>query len=386
MRTSRSGISSHWPALLLVALWLEERHGWQLGVATLLLAAAMSTKREGMLFAVCRARRGARRVWRGASPGWTPLLVTGLVAFALTLPWRIWFTAEGIPSDRPETGYLGSFRHVDRVWPSLRLVLRTLFDHDLWPFVAALGVAAVVLAALAGAWRLAAYSAVFLGASLAMCTWAIWSNIDLPFSQEDEANPIVRLTGTPILVLAVLTPLLLERTWSARTTPASAEPAGTVLRDALVFRSRWAWVCGRGLGLLSHPGAMLVGYSRSGLPGTLPHFPSAIRLRLGSRRGRARARDRRLRGYVSGGKRARGSCPSRRARRDQNRPGRLWSPAGVRRGHGVGGRLAAHAGRRSGGGSSSCARERRGPAMKTAIRVGIVACVMGACLDGCGKA
>ncbi len=261
-------------AALLLVLWLEEQQPWQLAVATIFLAGAMLTKREGILFTVCVLVAAFAATWAERRLRWKPLLVTGLVAFALALPWRIWFVAHALPGDGPDAGYLGAFHHLDRVWPSFHLVLTTLFDRDLWPIVSAVAVAAIVLAAVAGSWRISAYSAVFLGASLAMCTWAIWSNTDLPITQADEANPIVRVTSTPILVLAVLTPLLLERTWSARTTPASAEPAGTVLRDALVFRSRWAWVV-VAVGLLSHPGAMLVGYSGSGLPGGLPHFPSA---------------------------------------------------------------------------------------------------------------
>ena len=259
---------------LLVALWVEERHEWQLASATLLLAAATSTKREGMLFAAAVLVAALVASARDRRHSWRPLLLAGGTAFVLTLPWRIWFNAEGIPSDRPETGYLGSFRHLDRVWPSLRLVLRTLFDNDLWPFVAALGVAAIVLAALAGASRLAVYGATFLVAAVAACAWAIWSNTSLSFSEDDSLNPIVRLTGTTILSLAVLTPLLLQLAWSGSgprgvraRRPASPGP------DALVWRSLGAWAIVL-LGVLSHPGSMLLGYAGSGLPGEAPAFPS----------------------------------------------------------------------------------------------------------------
>src|SRR5207253_8301396 len=40
-------------AALLVALWLEERRPWQLPAASLLLAAAALTKREGVILAGC---------------------------------------------------------------------------------------------------------------------------------------------------------------------------------------------------------------------------------------------------------------------------------------------------------------------------------------------
>jgi hypothetical protein len=258
---------------LLVALWVEERHGWLLAAATLLLAAAMSTKREGMLFAAAVLGAALVASARDGRRSWRPLLLAGGAALVLTLPWRIWFTAEGIPSDRPETGYLGSFRHLDRVWPSLRLVLRTLFDNDLWPFVAGLSVAAIVLAALAGASRLAVYGGTILVAAVAACAWAIWSNTSLSFSEDDSLNPIIRLTGTTILALAVLTPLLLQAAWTGSGQREARPRRGSPGPEALVWRSLGAWSIVL-LGVLSHPGSMLLGYSRSGLPGGAPTFPS----------------------------------------------------------------------------------------------------------------
>ncbi len=258
---------------LLVALWVDDRQAWQLASAALLLAAAISTKREGMLFAAAVLVAGLVASALDGRRSWRPLLAAGGAAFVLTLPWRIWFTAQGIASDRPETGYFGSFRHLDRVWPSLRLVFRTLFDNGLWPFVAVLGVAAIVLAALAGATRLAVYGVSFFVAAVAACGWAIWSNTSLPFSEDDSLNPIVRLTGTTILSLAVLTPLLLQVAWTGsrprEVSPLRASPGP----DGLVWRSLAAWAIVL-LGVLSHPGSMLLGYSRSGLPGGAPVFPS----------------------------------------------------------------------------------------------------------------
>jgi hypothetical protein len=221
-----------------------------------------------MLVAAFVASSGdGRRAWR-------QLLLTGAAALALTLPWRIWFTAEGIPSDAPTTGYLGSFRQFDRMLPSVRLIIRTLFDQGLWPFVAGVAVAAAALAAIAGAWRLATYAATFLLAAGAACAWAIWSNTSLSFSEDDSLNPIVRLTGTTILSLAVLTPLLLQLAWSG------SGPRGVRARrtaspgpDALVWRSLGSWAIVL-LGVLSHPGSMLLGYAGSGLPGGAPAFPS----------------------------------------------------------------------------------------------------------------
>lgn len=259
---------------LLVALWLHERSPWQLASATVLLAGAMLTKREGMLFVAAVLTAALLASWRDRRALWPRLLAAGGAAFALVLPWRVWFSAQGIPGDGPEAGYVGSLAHLDRVRPSLALVLRTLFDQDLWPVVSALAVGAILLAAIAGVVRMSVYVGGFVVMAVAACTWAIWSNPSLEFSQQDDLNPIVRLTGTTFLALAALTPVLLQRAWSELSAARRLPTVALVGPDGLVTRSTWAWSI-VAVGLLSHPGAMLVGYSGSGLPGGLPTFPSA---------------------------------------------------------------------------------------------------------------
>jgi hypothetical protein len=262
-------------AALLVVLWVEEQRIWQLAAATVLLSGAMLTKREGILFAICVLLAGFVASWKERHLVWKRLVAAGLVSFALSLPWRIWFTAHGLPSDAPDAGYLGAFDHLDRVWPSFKLVVTTLFDADLWPVLPALAIAAIVLAALGGAWRVSVYGAVFTAAVVVTTTWAIWSNITLQFTQYDATNPIVRVTSTPILAFAALTPLLLERAWSGTNVGRRVQSnAETPWRDAFVWSSRWMWAVVL-LAALSHPGAMLAGYSKSGLPGGPPRFPSA---------------------------------------------------------------------------------------------------------------
>jgi hypothetical protein len=261
-------------AALLVALWIEEGKRWQLAAATILLSGAMLTKREGLLLAACVLFAAFVATWADRRERWRPLLIAVLAVVALTIPWRVWFTAHGIEGDGPETGYLGAFEHLDRVWPSFELASRTLFDGDLWRVVPFVAIAAIVLAGVAGAWRVAVYSGALLLAALAGGTWATWAYTALPIVQDESQNPIIRITGTTVLTLAALTPLLLQKAWtglsSATALPA---PAATPLRDALVWESPWLWAV-VGIGLLSHPGAMLVGYSGSGLPGGAPVFPT----------------------------------------------------------------------------------------------------------------
>lgn len=259
-------------AALLVVLWIQEQKTWHLLAATILLAGAMLTKREGLLFAACVLLAAFVATWAERRKLWRPLVFASLVAFALTVPWRIWFTAHGLKSDGPDSGYAGAFEHLERVWPSVKLVVRTLFADDLWRLTPFVAVAAIVLAALAGAWKVSVYAFAFLGLALAGAAWAIWSYTLLPITRDDAQNPIIRITGTTVLVLAALTPLLLERAWSElgskrRHVPAAALP----IRDALVWKSPWLWTI-VAIGLLSHPGAMLAGYSGSGLPGGAPRF------------------------------------------------------------------------------------------------------------------
>ena len=83
----------------------------------------------------------------------------------------------------------------------------------------------------------------------------------------------MRLTGTTILVLAALTPLILQRAWSGRSERSPSYRLMPPWPDAFITRSTAAWAIVF-VGLLSHPGAMRVGYSGSGLPGGAPRFPT----------------------------------------------------------------------------------------------------------------
>ena len=256
-------------AALLLVLWIEERESWQLAAATILLAGAMLTKREGLLFAACVLLAAFAASFAERRQLWPRLLAAGLTAVVLVLPWRIWFTTRGLPADGPDTGFVGDSASLDdRLWPALEVSVRTLFHQDLWHLTPVVAVVAIGLAALAGGWRVSLYTGVFLVAAVAGATWVVWTNIGIALTHDDWA--IRRLTGTTFLVLAVLTPLLLQRAWSSE--PGSRASVGATGPDALFQPSKLAWVIVL-FGLLSHPGSMLVGYSGSGLPGGLPIFP-----------------------------------------------------------------------------------------------------------------
>lgn len=260
-------------AALLLILWVEEQRSWQLAAATILLSGAMLTKREGILFAACVLLAAFATSWRERRVVWPRLAVGGLAAFALALPWRIWFMAHGLPSDAPTAGYLGAFTYPERVWPSLKLVVTTLFGPEFWLLAPVLAAVAIVLAALADAWVVSIYAVVFASAAISAAAWTTWSNAALPITQNDAVNPIVRMTGTTILALVALTPLLLERAWSGRGERRVSSRVAKPGPDAFVSRSFAAWAIVLVAGL-AYPASMLAGYSGQTLPGGLPRFPS----------------------------------------------------------------------------------------------------------------
>jgi hypothetical protein len=255
-------------AALLIVLWIEERAPWHLGAASLLLAGAMLTKREGMLFAACVVLAGLVASFAERRQLWPRLLAAGLVAFALTVPWRIWVFANDLPSVGSDTGYDGAVSDLDRLWPAFEIGVRSLVHEDVWFLAPLVGVAAVLLAALGGAWRVSVFAAASFAAGVAAVTWVLWVNHGISLVHDDWA--IRRLIGTPALMLAALTPLLLQRAWSSA--PAAPVPPPYPFRDYLFGPSLAAW-CIVLVGLLSHPGSALVGYSGSGLPGEWMSFP-----------------------------------------------------------------------------------------------------------------
>lgn len=256
-------------AALLLILWIEEKEPWQLAAATVLLAGAMLTKREGMLFAACVLFSGFVASFADRRQSWRRLFWAGLIAVALVLPWRIWFTVQGFPSVGSDTGYDGVISDLDRLWPALDICLRTLFHPDLWHFASVVGVAAIALALLGGAWKVGVYAGTLVVTGLAAVTWVFWVNHWFALVHEEFA--IRRLVGTIVLMLVVLTPLLLEQAWRP-SEPGSRALADSSRPDALFRPSRIAWVVLL-VGVLSHPGSMLAGYSGSGLPGGWPSFP-----------------------------------------------------------------------------------------------------------------
>jgi hypothetical protein len=200
-------------AALLVALWLIDRETWQLAGATILLAGAMVTKREGFLLAACILVPAFAASVRDVRRAWPRLALVGVLAFLPSVPWRIWFETRSLPSDAPEAGGFGLFDHLGRAWPSLELTVRVLFKYDFWLVVAPIGILALLSALLAGRIALGVYAALVFLLGVAGFTWITWSFPSLPITDTPALNPIIRSVGSLVLISAGLVPLLLGSAW-----------------------------------------------------------------------------------------------------------------------------------------------------------------------------
>ena len=202
-------------AALLVALWLLDRRPWQLVAASLFLGAGMLTKREGLLLAACVIAAAWVASWRDRRYAWPRLALAAACGVAVALPWRIWFSSRDLSGELPEAGLLGLFDHLDRAWPAFRSVLSTVFDYELWIVVPPLAGIAIVRAFLAGARVVPMFALVLYASLIAGFTWVLWSftELELPFVQDEGVNPIVRLTGSLVVVSSALVPLLLDAAW-----------------------------------------------------------------------------------------------------------------------------------------------------------------------------
>ena len=202
-------------AALLVAFWLVEREPWLLATACVFMAAALLTKREGQLLVACVVLAAAVGSWRRWRFAWPRLALAASVAISAAIPWRIWFSSRDLTGELPAAGALALFDHLDRGWPAFESAITTVFDYDLWLVIVPLVGAAVALAYLAGARILPTYTLTLYALVTAGLTWVLWSftELELPFVQDEGVNPIVRLSGSLVIASAALLPLLLDVAW-----------------------------------------------------------------------------------------------------------------------------------------------------------------------------
>lgn len=250
---------------VLLARRLETSGQWLLPGAVLLLGAGTLAKREGVLLAACALGAALVATARTRRDSWPSLLLAGAAVVLVGLPWRLWLLVGGAPAGGPEAGYLAVLREPDRAWPAFELAVRTFLDLDLWLVATPLALAAAVAALLAGDRRVGAFVLAFAALALLACWWAIWTNPSLELTQDYGLNPIVRLVGTPVLVLVALMPLALERGWGGTGVMTVRPPTARGRRIAA-----WAVVA---VLVVGYPLSALTGYDGLRLPGGLPAFP-----------------------------------------------------------------------------------------------------------------
>ena len=201
-------------AAVLVALWLVDRHAWQLTTAAILLACGALVKREGLVLAACVLLAALAATGRTRRSAWPRLAIVGVAIVAATVPWRLWHATHGIEGETGTGGVdtLLTGRTID----SLRLALDVLADAERWSLVPTIGLVAAILAAVWGRRSHAVYATVLVllltlaGAS----TSIVFPEIGV--TADEAVNPIVRLTVATVLVISCLTPLLLAGVWIGR--------------------------------------------------------------------------------------------------------------------------------------------------------------------------
>jgi hypothetical protein len=194
-------------ALGLVGLgrWLQTGERWPLVVGALFLGAGTLTKSEGAFFALAALLALLPVAWQRRRE----LGAAALGVALILLPWRLYVAAHGLPlveyrfRNAFSPGYLSD--HNDRVGPAARGLASEIFTLD-WGLLVPLFLAALVTAALARRYRLAAFAVLwttlsFLG--LLLIYWISVIPIDLALVWSADRTIVTIVVGA-----AALAPLL----------------------------------------------------------------------------------------------------------------------------------------------------------------------------------
>ena len=202
-------------ATLALAIWLLEREDWLLLPYGVLLAAAMSTKREGQLFAGCLVAAAILVTWKDKRGAWPRIIGVAAIAFAFEIPWRIWFSSRHLGGETPGASAGQLWHDVSRIPSSVRVVLTLLFDPDMWLIAVPLGLAAAAVLLVLRFERLAVFYLLLMAFTVAGFTWILWSITVLPL-ETSKQTPIPRAVGADVLASLVLAPLLLAEVFRRR--------------------------------------------------------------------------------------------------------------------------------------------------------------------------
>jgi hypothetical protein len=187
--------------------WLRTGERWLLLAYTLFLAATMATKREGQLLAACLVVGALVATVPRRRQVWVPVVGLAAAAFAVNLPWRIWWMTKHLTPDTPPGSSLSE--QASRVLPSLGLVLHLLFEYRLWLLAVPIALAAALLG-IAGR-HLETQVLYLVTGVLAVVgfAWVVWSDPTIPISTRPALTPVPRAVGAITLLSLVLAPLLI---------------------------------------------------------------------------------------------------------------------------------------------------------------------------------
>jgi Dolichyl-phosphate-mannose-protein mannosyltransferase len=190
--------------------WLADDRPQALALCALFAAAALSTKREGGPFVaalfVVLVVAGGRARWRWAAGA-------GAVALAAALPWQLWLHANAVNTSNGEIPYA---KTVDPGYLAGRLGriptgTAALVSHSVrpqdWLLIVPLAAVAVALAVPGEGRGTAVFVAAVAVLVLASVAWAYW--VGRPHLHYYITHTAKRVVTTPVLVLAVLLPLLI---------------------------------------------------------------------------------------------------------------------------------------------------------------------------------
>jgi hypothetical protein len=204
-------------ALFLVR-WLWTREAWLLAGYGVTLAAALATKREGQLLAACLIGAALLATVRHPRRTWPAMVGVSALAYAVNVPWRIWWTSRHLLSETPGIDVGGITSNASRIWPSLKLVLDLQFEARAWLWLLPIALAAALLGlGVAGIVR---ETAVLYLLTTLFCvlgfTWILVSQPGLQLTTRGSDTPIPRVVGAVVLLSAALAPLLLEQLLARR--------------------------------------------------------------------------------------------------------------------------------------------------------------------------
>ena len=197
-------------AALCLGLWLLDRRPWLLGAYTVFLAATMATKREGQLLTACLVVAGVMTTFRRRR-AWLQIVGLAALAYAINIPWRVWWTSRGLTPDTPDVGVGRLSAHLDRVLPAFRIVFDLLFSYQMWLVSVPLALAAAVLLLSRRGDQLASFFLLTMGLGIVGFTWILWSIPSLQLNTSQGATPMPRAVGALVLLSCAFAPLLLQR-------------------------------------------------------------------------------------------------------------------------------------------------------------------------------